>query len=109
MTKETFDKNARILEDNGLVISGKGWEDLPFSAELEGYTDAGEDMVFALEELSAAELEEYIAGFDINYEVSLHWPNGRKAKGVPFDNIKEHYEDYEKWLEYLSTIAELMD
>jgi hypothetical protein len=47
--------------------------------------------------------KESIDNFDINEEVFKWWPDGRKGNGVPFDNIKEHYEDYEAWLQWLQT------
>lgn len=109
-----FKKNIQILEDNDIHICGEGpvWEEHPNSVELETYTDAGEDMIIDLEEPSRECLEEYIDGFDIDDEVMLWWQNGRDAahtKGVPFDNIREHYEDYEAYLKELRRVAELLD
>ena len=46
--------------------------------------------------------------FDISYEVVAWWPDGIKEPGVPFDNIKEHYNDYEKFLNIMRKIAEGM-
>lgn len=109
-----FNKNLQILEENNIYVCGEGrvWEDKPNSVELETYTDAGEDMIIDLEEPSKKCLKEYIAGFDINDEVMLWWQNGRDAAhkaGVPFDNIKEHYEDYKAFLVELRRVAELLD
>ena len=78
--------------------------------ELEAYTPAGEDMIISLEKLTRAEFLSWIDEFDINERVVMWWPNGHKAdgQGVPFDNIKEHYTDYEKFLNTMRQIAEGM-
>ena len=112
--KRHFAKNIKILEENDICICGEGpvWEEKPNSVELETYTDAGEDMIIDLEEPSRKCLKEYIDGFDIDERVMLWWQDGRdtaRAKGVPFSNIREHYEDYEAYLKKLSRIAELLD
>ena len=42
----------------------------------------------------------------------LWWQNGREAahaKGVPFDNTREHYEDLEEWKADLRNIANKLD
>ena len=100
----TFEKNKNILEENGVQVhqDRKGGE-----VELECYTPAGEDMIFTLDELTAECLCDYIESFDINENVLMWWQNG--GSGVPFSNIKEHYEDYEKWLDGLMDIADEMD
>lgn len=109
-----FKKNIRILEENDIHICGEGpvWKEHPNSVELETYTDAGEDMIIDIEEPSRECLEEYIDGFDIDDEVIIWWKNGRDAAhkaGVQFDNIREHYEDYEAYLKELRRVAELLD
>lgn len=112
MTQEIFNKNKEYLESNDVRVIEQGlWDNKPFSAELECYTPAGEDMIIDLEELSRDALQEYIDSFDINENVSMWWPNGHKVedKGIPFDNIKEHYEDYEEWLDDLERISEGME
>ena len=53
-------------------------------------------------------LQEYIDNFDINENVLLWWPHGRPGKGVPFNNVKEHYEDYEAFLEMLQKACDKM-
>lgn len=108
ITREQFEKNLSYLQLTDVKFCGQAWDDKEFSAELECYTPAGEDMIVCLEELSRECLMDFISNFDINERVVMWWPNGRKVegKGVPFDNIKEHYEDYEAWLENLSEIAD---
>lgn len=73
--------------------------------ELELYTDAGGDMTISLDHLMIDQLEEYINNFDINEEISLWWHNGEPGNGVPFDNMKEHYEDLEAWVTQVKIIA----
>ncbi len=108
MNKKEFNKNVRYLEDNDIRFLGRAWDDEKFSAELETYTNAGEDMIITLEVLSKECLQEYINDFDINAEVLLWWEDGTPGKGVPFNNITEHYEDYENYLENLQKICDEM-
>ena len=108
-----FEENLSILEENDINITSKDpvWEDKPHSVELEAYTDAGEDMIICLEEPTRKCLEEYINEFDIDEKVMLWWQSGRdaaKKKGVPFDNIRDHYNDYEAFLNDLRTVAKLL-
>ena len=108
MTQKEFNANKKyLLEDcNNIFYNGDcGWDDKPFSAELESYTKANGDMIISLEELSKDCLQEYIDDFNINYEVVSWWQNGKKGNGVPFDNIKEHYDDVEDWLKWLQEIC----
>ena len=108
MNKTEFNANKKyLLEDcNNIFYNGDcGWDDKPFSAELESYTKAGGDMIINLEELSKDCLQEYIDDFNINYEVVSWWQDGKKGNGVPFDNIKEHYDDVEDWLKWLQEIC----
>ena len=94
--------NVCYLEENGITCSEE---------ELECYTDAGEDMIISLDKIMKEDLQEYINAFDINEEVMLWWQNGVEAareKGVPFDNIKDHYKDYEDFLEWLQGICDKM-
>lgn len=111
---DKFKKNLEILEENDIRVCGKGpvWEDKPNSVELETYTDAGEDMIITLDEPSKKELTKYCEKFDINETVVLWWKNGENAareKGVPFNNIKDHYNDYETFINKLREIAKLLD
>ena len=55
MNKSEFNANKKyLLEDcDNIFYNGDcGWEDKPFSAELESYTKAGSDMIIDLDELS---------------------------------------------------------
>ena len=110
MTREDYNRNRDYLERCEVSVGKTPWDDKPFGAELECYTPAGEDMIVCLEELSAECLSDFLDDFDINEHVVEWWPNGVKdpSKGVPFDNIKEHYEDYEAWLEEMRGIVDLL-
>lgn len=104
-----FKKNIDYLEENDISFLGDcGWDNLPYQAELETYTDAGEDMTINIEVVDKEHLQDYIDGFDINEKVALWWPNGEKGNGVPFDNMKEQYEDYESYLERLQEVCDGM-
>ena len=98
------------LADNDINAASDepAWTSLPRSVELECYTDAGEDMIIDLEDPSKEKLQEYINDFDINEEVSKWWENGMPGEGVPFSNMKEHYEDYEGYLEWLQEVCDKM-
>lgn len=105
-----FKRNIDILEKNNIrVISTEPvWEDKPDSVELETYTDAGGDMIIHLEEPSRACLQKYCEDFDINEEVMLWWQNGADTaheKGLPFSNMKEHYEDMEAYIKKLKRVC----
>ena len=108
----TFLKNICVMQEHGIKLcSNPVWKDIPNSVELESYTDAGEDMIVCLEEPTRKCLEEFCDNFDINERVMLWWSDGEDAahdKGVPFGNIKDHYEDYEKWIKRLREIARLL-
>ena len=87
------------------------WDEHPDSVELECYTDGGEDMLIALESPTKEGLQQYIDNFDINENVMLWWRNGLDAAhnaGVPYDNIKDHYTDYEVYLKWLQRICNAM-
>ena len=101
--------NLRYLEDNDINLVGSElWDESPRSVELECYTDAGEDMIIDLEEPTKEKLQKYINDFDINYNVSIWWQNGRPGKGVPFDNMKEQYDDYVDYLKWLQKVCNKM-
>ena len=95
-----------LWEEHDLNWCGSAWEENPGSVELNGSTEAGEDMYICLEEISANALEEYVNNFDINENVAMWWPNGVPGRGVPFDNQAEQVEDYENWLAYLRDIID---
>lgn len=101
-------KKKKLLdkwEELGLKwTSGPCWSENPHSVELEGYTDAGEDMIVDLEDISNEALQEYIDDFDIDYNVAIWWPDGKPGRGVPFDNQGEQVADYEQWLARLEDI-----
>ena len=104
-------ENIKYLNHcNGIMYNGIPYGYGELSAELEAYTPAGEDMIINLDKLTRAEFLSWIDDFDINERVVMWWPNGHKAEGqgVPFDNIKEHYTDYEKFLNTMRKIAEGM-
>jgi len=95
--------NELCLEDFDITSNGDG--------ELECYTDAGEDMIISLDKVRKENLQRYIDDFDINEEVLIWWQNGieyAKKKKVPFDNVKEHYEDYEAYLKKLQKACNKM-
>lgn len=110
MNRQEFNANKKyLLEDcNNIFWNSQAWDEEPFSVELESYTKAGGDMVFNLEVCDKKHLQEYIDDFNINYEVVSWWQDGKKGNGVPFDNIKEHYDDCENWLKWLQTICDKM-
>lgn len=95
-----------LWEENELHWIGPAWEENPQSVELNCSTGAGEDMSINLEKISVDALEDYVNGFDINYEVSLWWPDGKPGRGVPFDNQAEQIEDYEDYLAWLRDIID---
>ena len=92
--------NELYLEDFDITSNSDG--------ELECYTDAGEDMIISLDKVRKKNLQEYIDNFDINETVLSWWQNGQPGNGVPFDNVKEHYEDYEDFLEKLQKACDKM-
>lgn len=92
--------NLLYLEDHDIKNNGGG--------ELECYTDAGGDMIISLDKVMKNDLQKYIDDFDINEEVLKWWQGGVPGRGVPFDNVKEHYEDYEAYLEGLQKVCNKM-
>lgn len=113
LTKEQILEDIKILEENNIHVdyqtdeySGK-----PCDFELQSYTDAGGDMYINLDELSKRDLLNYIDGFDINEEVCGWWDldeNGCRGAGLPFSNVKEHYNDVEDWTMFVKRVANLM-
>lgn len=101
--------NLMYLEDNEITLSSTEiWNNEPRSVELETYTDAGEDMLIDLTEPTKEVLQKYIDDFDVNEEVMMWWQEGADyahSKGVPFDNVKDHYEDYEDYLKWLQKVC----
>lgn len=116
--KHTAVINILYLYEEGITLCGDRhtevvkrlaeepvWEQYPESVELETSTDGGEDMIIDLEEPTREQLESYINNFDIDYEVSLWWHDGRPGDGVPFSSMKDHIRDYEKYLKWLRRVA----
>lgn len=102
--------NLLYLEDNDVHTASDQpvWKNHPRSVELECYTDAGGDMLIPLEEPTKEKLQDYIDNFDINAEVLLWWQDGKPGNGVPFDNVMDHYRDYEEWLKWLQKVCNKM-
>ena len=92
--------NSIVLEDYDICCNGK---------EISYYTDAGGDMTFELEKITRSEFQKYIDNFDIDQEIMLWWAETtekqRKERGLPFDNIKEHYEDLESWKNFMQGVC----
>ena len=104
-----FATNLAYLKEKGInLFSEDIWGGLLSCVELESYTDAGSEMIMALEEPTRECLTRYADNFDITGEVLLWWQGGDRGSGVPFSNIKEHYEDIEKWVTRLKTVAKGM-
>ena len=107
-----FKKNIDYLEENDISFLGDcGWDNQPYQAELETYTDAGEDMIISLEVLDKEHLQEYIDNFDINEQVMNWWRDGEdeaRERGVPHETIVDHIKDYEDYLEGLQCVCDGM-
>lgn len=102
--------NLQYLNANGIRTTSEEpvWENFPDSVELECRTDAGGDMIINLEEPTKEALQEYIDDFDINEEVLMWWSEGRPGRGVPFSNVRDHYNDYEDYLKWLQKVCDKM-
>ena len=106
--------NILHLENNDIckVNETPVWDIYPRSVELECYTDAGGDMIINLEEPTKECLEEYLENFDIDEEIMLWWgettERQREQRGLPFDNIREHYDDLESWKKHIKKACEKM-
>ncbi len=104
MTKKEIEKNIEVLEENGIEFINQDGE----SYEFEAFTPAGGDMVIILDEPSKEELEKYVDNFDINEEVLMWWSNGR-GNGLPFANIRDHYNDLEKYIDHIDDVCDLLE
>lgn len=100
-------KNLEIFKkyDVSKINTEPIYEGYPQSAEMKLYTDAGENMVICLEEPTRDCLLQWIEEFDINDEV-IKWWTSDSHDSLPFENIKEHYEDYEKMIAKLLALAD---
>lgn len=123
ITQEVIDKAKKALEKDdlkeffeafGFNVFGDiriGNVEEPNGVELESYTDAGGDMIITLDisEDWKEDFRKYVENFEIDEEVSVWWPNGVKGRDVPFNNMKEHYDDLEEWVDWLKDIVRIMD
>lgn len=102
MKQEEFKANQEYLEENDVYLSDDAvWDMYPDSRELFKNTEGGGDFSICVEELTREEVLNVLRGFDVNEE-AMKWWGGR---GVPFDNIKELYEDIYQWKEDFIQIA----
>lgn len=108
MKKENIDKIINYLEENDITVNICKYGDGSDCYELESSTDAGGDMIITLDELSPVALMDYIRDFDINEEVLMWWQGGKPGPGVPFANIKQHWDDLEEWCTMMENVAENM-
>ena len=76
--------------------------------KLESYTDGGGDQLIYVDNLTREELVENLENYDVNYETSLWFPDGRPGSGVPFDNYKDLWDDIEDWRKWALNIAKRM-
>lgn len=105
MEKKEFKANQEYLEENDVYLSDDAvWDSYPYSRELYMRTDSGGDFYICVEELTREEVLNALRGFDVNEE-TMQWWGGR---GVPFDNIKDLYDDIYQWKEDFIQIAEGM-
>lgn len=68
-------------------------------------------MIIDLEEPTKEQLQKYINDFDVNENVIMWWRDGKDSaneNGVPFDNIRDHYEDYDAFIETLQAVCDKM-
>lgn len=103
----TINKNLEAFEKHNIhkVNTEPLYEGYPQSVEMELYTDAGEDILIDLEKPTRDCLLQWIEDFDINDEVVKWWTSDRRDS-LPFNNIKEHYEDYEAMIDKLLKLAD---
>ena len=103
MTKKEIEANIKVLEENGIEFINQDGK----SYEFEAFTPAGGDMVIILDEPSKEELEKYVDNFDINEEVIMWWRDGR-SNDLPFMNVRDHYNDLEKYIDRISDICDML-
>jgi hypothetical protein len=105
MKKKEFKANQEYLEENDVYLSDDVvWDEYPYSRELFMRTDSDGDFSICVEELTREEVLNKLRGFDVNEETILWWG----GRGVPFDNIKDLYDDIYQWKEDFIQIAEGM-
>lgn len=103
------DKWEDFFDAFGFKIYGEA-EDAE-DIELESYTDGGGDMIISIDVSKdwKKAFKDYVEGFDIDNEVSIWWPDGQPGRGVPFNNIRELYDDIEGWVNWLKDIIRVME
>lgn len=104
MTKKEINANIEVLEENGIALISNDGE----SYEFESFTPAGGDMCIILDEPSKDKLQEYVDNFDINEEVLMWWRNG-SGNGLPFANIRDHYNDLEEYIDHIADICDMLE
>lgn len=103
MKKKELEANQEYLQENGIFIPDYAvWDEYPDSRELFLRTDSGGDFSICVEELTREEVLNMLNGFDVNEEVKIWWG----GRGVPFDNIRDLYEDIYQWRKDFIQIAE---
>ena len=102
-----LEKQIAYLEENGILVDV--FED---EIGIDTNTDAGGDMYNSFYSDDCKDLREsmidYYENYDVNGEVLLWWQNGTPEKSVPFTNVRDHYNDLEKWRSEMLAIAEKM-
>lgn len=105
MKKKELKANEDYLQENGIFISDDVvWDRYPDSRELFKNTDRGGDFSICVEVLDRECVLTALESFDVNEE-TMKWWGGR---GVPFDNIKDLYDDIDNWKSDFIRIAEGM-
>lgn len=104
MTKKEIKANIKVLEENDIALISQDEE----SYEFEAFTPAGGDMVIVLDEPSKEKLQEYVDNFGINEEVLMWWSNGR-GNGLPFANIRDHYNDLEEYINKIDDVCDMLE
>lgn len=104
MTEKELQANIERLEELDVVVTkcSDGYE-------LESYSCGGGDMFIHVDEPSKEEMLDYLDNFDINNEVLGWWEHGVPGPGVPFDNVRDHYNDVEEWVIRMKDIAEELE
>lgn len=105
MKKKELKANEDYLQENDIFISDDVvWDMYPDSRELFKNTDRGGDFSICVEVLDRECVLTALENFDVNEE-AMKWWGGR---GVPFDNIKDLYDDIDNWKSDFIRIAEGM-
>ena len=105
MTTKELEANIAYLEENDVSVYDEPlWDYAPYSRELFYRTDDDGDFSICVEELCRYKVIETLQSYDVNEECMLWWG----GRGVPFDNIKDLYDDIENWKNKFIKIAEGM-